>query len=51
MKLSTDVFLSRSCMKTLSHPLLELQLKDPDTLAESPLRNFAKEILVEIHSL
>ncbi|XP_075953584.1 glomulin, FKBP associated protein a isoform X1 [Anarhichas minor] len=32
-------------MKTLSHPLLELQLKDPDTLAVSPLRNFATEIL------
>ena len=33
-------------MKTLSHPLLEVQLKDPDTLAVSPLRNFATEILV-----
>ncbi|TNN69833.1 Glomulin [Liparis tanakae] len=32
-------------MKTLSHPLLELQVKDPDTLAVSPLRNFATEIL------
>lgn len=32
-------------MKTLSHPLLEVQLKDPDTLAVSPLRNFASEIL------
>uniref|UniRef100_A0A3Q3RQI5 Glomulin, FKBP associated protein a n=1 Tax=Mastacembelus armatus TaxID=205130 RepID=A0A3Q3RQI5_9TELE len=39
------VFLLCSCMKTLSHPLLELQLKDPDTLAVSPLRDFASEIL------
>ncbi|XP_059200948.1 glomulin, FKBP associated protein a isoform X2 [Centropristis striata] len=37
--------LLKFCMKTLSHPLLEVQLKDPDTLAESPLRNFATEIL------
>ena len=36
-------------MKTLSHPLLEVQLKDPDTLAVSPLRNFATEILVLMH--
>lgn len=32
-------------MRTLSHPLLEVHLKDPDTLAESPLRNFATEIM------
>ncbi|XP_068995676.1 glomulin, FKBP associated protein a isoform X2 [Embiotoca jacksoni] len=32
-------------MKTLSHPLLEVQLKDPDTLPLSPLRTFATEIL------
>ncbi|XP_054452232.1 glomulin, FKBP associated protein a [Anoplopoma fimbria] len=37
--------LLKFCMKTLSHPLLELQLRDPETLAESPLRNFATEIL------
>ncbi|KAM9349134.1 glomulin, FKBP associated protein a [Symphorus nematophorus] len=37
--------LLKFCMKTLSHPLLEIQLKDPDTLAVSPLRNFATEIL------
>uniref|UniRef100_A0A3Q3WGH8 Uncharacterized protein n=1 Tax=Mola mola TaxID=94237 RepID=A0A3Q3WGH8_MOLML len=33
------------CMKALSFPLLEVQLKDPDTLAVSPLRDFATEIL------
>uniref|UniRef100_A0A8C7UDU3 Glomulin, FKBP associated protein a n=1 Tax=Oncorhynchus mykiss TaxID=8022 RepID=A0A8C7UDU3_ONCMY len=32
-------------MKSLCEPLLEVQLKDPETLAESPLRNFATEIL------
>ncbi|KAI3375117.1 hypothetical protein L3Q82_021642 [Scortum barcoo] len=37
--------LLKFCMKTLSHPLLEIQLKDPDTLAVSPLRNFATDIL------
>ncbi|XP_074506867.1 glomulin, FKBP associated protein a [Sebastes fasciatus] len=37
--------LLKFCMKTLSHPLLEVQLKDPDTLAVSPLRTFATEIL------
>ncbi|CAK6952297.1 glomulin%2C FKBP associated protein a [Scomber scombrus] len=37
--------LLKFCMKTLSHPLLEVQLKDPETLAVSPLRNFATEIL------
>ncbi|XP_040911200.1 glomulin, FKBP associated protein a isoform X1 [Toxotes jaculatrix] len=37
--------LLKFCMKTLNHPLLEVQLKDPDTLAVSPLRNFATEIL------
>ncbi|KAM7400959.1 hypothetical protein PAMA_005248 [Pampus argenteus] len=37
--------LLKFCMKTLSHPLLEVQLTDPDTLAVSPLRNFATEIL------
>lgn len=37
--------LLKFCMRTLSHPLLEVQLKDPDTLAVSPLRDFATEIL------
>ncbi|XP_064848394.1 glomulin, FKBP associated protein a isoform X2 [Oncorhynchus masou masou] len=32
-------------MKSLCEPLLEVQLNDPETLAESPLRNFATEIL------
>lgn len=36
-------------MKALGHPLLELQLNDPDTLAVSPLRDFATEILVFIY--
>uniref|UniRef100_A0A3B4UDT1 Glomulin, FKBP associated protein a n=1 Tax=Seriola dumerili TaxID=41447 RepID=A0A3B4UDT1_SERDU len=44
-ELNQCVILFCSCMKTLSHPLLEVQLKDPDTLAVSPLRNFATEIL------
>uniref|UniRef100_A0A8C3G3Z1 Glomulin, FKBP associated protein a n=1 Tax=Cyclopterus lumpus TaxID=8103 RepID=A0A8C3G3Z1_CYCLU len=38
-------------MKTLSHPLLELQLRDPDTLAVSPLRNFATEILNTLRAI
>lgn len=38
-----------SCMKTLNHLLLELQLKDPDTLVVSPLRDFAAGILVFSH--
>lgn len=33
-------------MKALSRPLLEVHLKEPDTLAVSPLRNFAEDILV-----
>uniref|UniRef100_A0A665UH29 Glomulin, FKBP associated protein a n=1 Tax=Echeneis naucrates TaxID=173247 RepID=A0A665UH29_ECHNA len=37
--------LLKFCMKSLSHPLLEVQLKDPDTLLVSPLRDFATEIL------
>ncbi|KAK1878923.1 Glomulin [Dissostichus eleginoides] len=37
--------LLKFCMKTLSHILLEAQLKDPDTLPESPLRDFATDIL------
>ncbi|XP_068196980.1 glomulin, FKBP associated protein a [Antennarius striatus] len=43
--------LLKFCMKTLSHPLLELQLKDPETLAVSPLRNFATDILNTLHSI
>lgn len=44
-------FLFWSCMKTLSQPLLDVQLRDPDTLPLSPLRTFATEILVrENHS-
>ncbi|KAG7524987.1 hypothetical protein JOB18_020252 [Solea senegalensis] len=37
--------LLKFCMKTLSYPLFEVQLKDTDSLAVSPLRNFATEIL------
>ncbi|KAM6919714.1 glomulin, FKBP associated protein a isoform 2-T3 [Lycodopsis pacificus] len=43
--------LLKFAMKTLSHPLLELQLKDQDTLAVSPLRNFATEILNTLSAL
>nr|XP_046264324.1 glomulin, FKBP associated protein a [Scatophagus argus]XP_046264325.1 glomulin, FKBP associated protein a [Scatophagus argus] len=43
--------LLKFCMKTLSHPLLEVQLKDPDTLAVSPLRNFATEILTTLNAI
>ncbi|KAM6990325.1 glomulin, FKBP associated protein a [Tautogolabrus adspersus] len=43
--------LLKFCMKTLSRPLLEVQLKDPDTLAESPLRNFATEILKTLSAI
>ncbi|KAI4894108.1 hypothetical protein NFI96_020161, partial [Prochilodus magdalenae] len=39
------------CMKSLSEPLLEVQLKDPDTLEQSPLRDFATEILVILSSI
>ncbi|KAM9844834.1 glomulin, FKBP associated protein a [Aulostomus maculatus] len=38
-------------MKALSHLLLGVQLKDPDTLAVSPLRNFAIEILNGLDSI
>uniref|UniRef100_A0A3B3DNA0 Glomulin, FKBP associated protein a n=1 Tax=Oryzias melastigma TaxID=30732 RepID=A0A3B3DNA0_ORYME len=37
--------LLKFCMKTLSHLLLEVQLRDPDELTVSPLRTFATEIL------
>lgn len=43
--------LLKYCMKTLSHPLLEVQLKDPDTLAVSPLRSFAAEILETLSAI
>ncbi|XP_020505115.1 glomulin, FKBP associated protein a [Labrus bergylta] len=43
--------LLKFCMKTLSRPLLEVQLKDPDTLAVSPLRNFATEILKSLSAI
>ncbi|XP_008431586.1 glomulin, FKBP associated protein a [Poecilia reticulata] len=37
--------LLKFCMKTLSQPLLDIQIWDPDTLPLSPLRTFAAEIL------
>ncbi|XP_017286258.1 glomulin, FKBP associated protein a [Kryptolebias marmoratus] len=37
--------LLKFCMKILSQPLLDVQLRDPDTLPLSPLRMFATEIL------
>uniref|UniRef100_A0A3P9K218 Glomulin, FKBP associated protein a n=1 Tax=Oryzias latipes TaxID=8090 RepID=A0A3P9K218_ORYLA len=37
--------LLKFCMKTLSHLLLEVQLRGPDELTESPLRTFATHIL------
>ncbi|NP_001007416.1 glomulin, FKBP associated protein a [Danio rerio] len=40
------VELLKFCMKSLSEPLLEVQLKDTDTLQRSPLRDFATEILI-----
>ncbi|TST47741.1 Glomulin [Bagarius yarrelli] len=36
------------CMKSLSEPLLDVQLQDADTLQTSPLRDFATEILCEV---
>ena len=49
LRLTHPFFLLLSCMKALSFPLCEVQLEDPDTSAESPLRDFATEILVFIH--
>ncbi|XP_038574287.1 glomulin-like [Micropterus salmoides] len=43
--------LLKFCMKSLSRPLLEVQLKDPETLAVSPLRNFATDILNTLSSI
>ncbi|XP_052404136.1 glomulin, FKBP associated protein a [Carassius gibelio] len=45
------VELLKFCMKSLSNPLLEVQLKDPDTLLKSPLRDFATEILIILSSI
>uniref|UniRef100_A0A8C1PFL4 Glomulin, FKBP associated protein a n=1 Tax=Cyprinus carpio TaxID=7962 RepID=A0A8C1PFL4_CYPCA len=45
------VELLKFCMKSLSKPLLEVQLKDPDTLLKSPLRDFATEILIILSSI
>ncbi|XP_073704925.1 glomulin, FKBP associated protein a [Garra rufa] len=45
------VELLKFCMKSLSEPLLEVQLKDPDTLLKSPLRDFATEILTILSSI
>ncbi|XP_072524625.1 glomulin, FKBP associated protein a [Salminus brasiliensis] len=39
------------CMKSLSDLLLEVQLKDPDTLEKSALRDFASEILGILSSI
>ncbi|XP_062843479.1 glomulin, FKBP associated protein a [Trichomycterus rosablanca] len=39
------------CMKSLSEPLLEVQLKDPETMPSSPLRDFATEILIILSSI
>ncbi|KAL1280095.1 hypothetical protein QQF64_014695 [Cirrhinus molitorella] len=45
------VELLKFCMKSLSEPLLEVHLKDPDTLLKSPLRDFATEILIILSSI
>ncbi|XP_060762480.1 glomulin, FKBP associated protein a [Neoarius graeffei] len=39
------------CMKSLSGPLLDVQLKDQDTLETSPLRDFATDVLVTLCSI
>ncbi|XP_034038892.1 glomulin, FKBP associated protein a isoform X2 [Thalassophryne amazonica] len=43
--------LLKFCMKALSHLLLEIQLRDPDDLTVSPLRNFASEILSSLAAI
>uniref|UniRef100_A0A1A8D6L8 Glomulin, FKBP associated protein a n=1 Tax=Nothobranchius kadleci TaxID=1051664 RepID=A0A1A8D6L8_NOTKA len=43
--------LLKFCMKALSQPLLEVQLRDPDTLPLSPLRAFATEILDTVSAI
>ncbi|XP_023137673.2 glomulin, FKBP associated protein a [Amphiprion ocellaris] len=48
-ELATELL--KFCMKTLSHPLLEVQLRDPDTLPVSPLRMFATEILETLRAI
>ncbi|XP_051556412.1 glomulin-like [Myxocyprinus asiaticus] len=45
------VELLKFCMKSLSEPLLEVQLKDPDTFEKSPLRGFATEILIILSNI
>lgn len=39
------------CMKSLSKPLLDVQLQDADTLDTSPLRDFATDILFTLCSI
>ncbi|KAF5894482.1 glomulin, partial [Clarias magur] len=39
------------CMKSLSEPLLDVQLKDVDSLQMSPLRDFATNILTTLCSI
>ncbi|KAM3865990.1 glomulin, FKBP associated protein a [Diretmus argenteus] len=43
--------LLKFCVKSLCEPLLEVELKDPDTLAVSPLRVFATEILSSLTAI
>ncbi|XP_028328692.1 glomulin, FKBP associated protein a [Gouania willdenowi] len=43
--------LLKFCMKTLSHPLLMVTLRDADTLPTSPLRTFAVQILKTLRSI
>ncbi|XP_058274675.1 glomulin, FKBP associated protein a isoform X1 [Hemibagrus wyckioides] len=45
------VEIMKFCMRSLSEPLLDVQLKDPDTLETSPLRDFATDILVTLCSI
>ncbi|KAM4604598.1 glomulin, FKBP associated protein a [Polymixia lowei] len=45
------VELLKFCMKSLREPLLEVRLKDPDTLAASPLRDFATDILSSLTAI
>ncbi|KAJ0012167.1 hypothetical protein NQD34_013142 [Periophthalmus magnuspinnatus] len=43
--------LLKFCMQVLSRLLLGVQLRDMDTLPESPLRDFASSILLSLHSI
>ncbi|CAL8281201.1 unnamed protein product [Lota lota] len=45
------VELLKFCMKSLSEPLLEVQLQDSDPLAVSPLREFALDILSSLTAI